>query len=244
MKTAALGTASLAFSGVEAFAADRMPVVVELFTSQGCSSCPPADLILGELCASKGVVAASFNVDYWDYIGWRDTLASPEFTRRQYDYARRLGKRQVYTPQMIVNGRHDVVGSRRREVLARVESEATRDPDTTVSMTIEEVGSELRIHIGDAPTDRLLQDATLWILMTTPKVVVRIERGENSGREITYHNVVRKIIPAGMWGGKAKDLTLPKSNLFVDGAEGCIAMLQVGGVGPVIAVATIGNVMG
>lgn len=226
--------AVVALNGAARSGETRSPVVVELFTSQGCSSCPPADELLGELSRRSGVLALSLNVDYWDYLGWRDTLGSPEHTKRQRDYAARRGDGQVYTPQMVINGRRHVVGSRRDQVYEAIGEEIGRDPDTTVAMSMAENGNELVIDIAGAPTDRLRQDSTIWLLMLEPQVDVVIERGENAGRTITYTNVPRKLMPAGMWQGDAVKLVLPKADLMGDAALACAAILQVGGTGPII----------
>ena len=225
---------AVALSGAGVAGEARSPVVVELFTSQGCSSCPPADALLGELAQRSGVIALSLNVDYWDYLGWRDTLGSPEHTKRQRDYAARRGDGQVYTPQMVINGRRHVVGSRREQVYDVIGEEVGRDPDTTVAMSMAEHGNELVIDIAGAPTDRLRQDSTVWLLMLQPQVDVVIERGENAGRTITYSNAVRKLMPAGMWHGDAVKLVLPKADLMGDAGVACAAVLQVGGTGPII----------
>lgn len=213
----------------------KMPVVVELFTSQGCSSCPPADKVLGELSGRDDVIAVSFNVDYWDYLGWRDTLGSPAHTKRQRLYAANRGTRQVYTPQMIINGHLDVVGSRRQQVHATIRKEAVKTAHVPVAITADK--ETINIDIGDSPSSDLAVKATLWILITTPTVAVPIKRGENHGRNITYHNVVRQLVPAGMWGGKAKKITLPKDGLNLTPHQDCVALLQIGTVGRVIGAA-------
>ena len=208
------------------------PVVVELFTSQGCSSCPPADKILGELASQPNVISLSFNVDYWDYLGWRDTLGSPKHSKRQRQYAANRGTRQIYTPQMIINGHLDVVGSRRGKVMAAVNKGQTSS--TRVPMKISETAGEIIINVADSPNTELAQKATVWVLVTSPKVSVPVERGENRGKKITYYNVVRQMVPAGMWDGKAIKITLPKDGLGMGGARDCIVLLQEGTVGKVI----------
>src|SRR5262245_58571636 len=123
-----------------AAAAVNRPVVVELFTSEGCSSCPPADAFLNELVGQPSLIALSFHVDYWDYLGWRDTLGLPESTKRQRDYALRRKDNRVYTPQIIVNGRKHVVGSRQSEVQAIIAEEQKRKPDDSIGMAIKAQG--------------------------------------------------------------------------------------------------------
>ena len=217
---------------MQAVAGDKAPVIVELFTSQGCSSCPPADKLLGELAKQPNIIPLTFNVDYWDYLGWRDTLGSNAHTKRQKQYAANRGTRQIYTPQMVVNGQIDVVGSRRRAVLDAIKTAAASGP--RVPMTISENDTEIIINVADSPTPALAKKATVWVMVTSPEVSVPVGRGENSGKKITYHNVVRQMVPAGMWDGKALRITLPKDGLGMKGSRDCIALLQQGNVGKVI----------
>jgi hypothetical protein len=228
--SAAGAALALAAPGLAAAA----PVVVELFTSQGCSSCPPADAFMRELKDRPGVIAVSYNVDYWDYLGWRDTLGSPVFSRRQRDYAARRGDGKVYTPQMVINGRRHEVGSRKDAIYQAITEEAGMPDSTTVAMRASETPSEVIIAVDGAPTDRLRQDSTVWVLVVAPSISVPITRGENAGNEFTYANVVRRIIPAGSWHGEAVTLKLPKADLMAEAGEFCVALLQVGGVGPII----------
>jgi len=230
---------SLSVGSTSVIAADKQPVVVELFTSQGCSSCPPADKILGELASQPNVISLSFNVDYWDYLGWRDTLGSSKHTKRQQQYAANRGTRQVYTPQMIINGHVDVVGSRRSKVLAAVNKALT--DNGRVPMEISETAGEITIDVADSPNSKLAAKSTVWVLVTSPKVSVPVERGENRGKKITYHNVVRQMVPAGMWDGKAIRITLPKDGLEMSKGRDCIVLLQEGTVGKVIGAARMSD---
>ena len=207
------------------------PVVVELFTSQGCSSCLPADALLAELGQRANVIALSLHVDYWDYLGWRDTLGSPDCAERQREYARRRGDGQVYTPQMIVNGRAEMLGSDRQRVLDAIAT--ARDHQASVPVAIESRERELVIEVAAAPTGHMVADATVWVIAVVPRVTIDIRRGENAGQTVTYTNVVRKIIPAGMWHGDKLDLSLPKEAIVGTGAT-CAALLQVDGTGPII----------
>jgi hypothetical protein len=227
------GAGVLASLAAPTLAGTGSPVVVELFTSQGCSSCPPADAFLHELRDRPGVIAVSYNVDYWDYLGWRDTLASPLFTRRQRDYATRRGDGKVYTPQMVINGRRHEVGSRKGAVYEAIAAEAAMPDFTSVAMRAGETANEVVIDVAGAPTDRVKQTSTVWVLVIAPQISVPITRGENAGNEIVYANVVRRIIPAGSWHGEAVTLKLPKADLMADSGEFCVALLQVGGVGPI-----------
>src|SRR5687768_16883892 len=157
-RRAALGLGAAALCGLSArarAAASLSPVLVELFTSQGCSSCPPADAFMGELVGRKNVIGLSLNVDYWDYIGWRDTLASPANSKRQRDYARKRGDNRIYTPQMVINGHRHAVGSDRKTVLSIIDEESRRTERSLVRMSLSSVGPEIAVTIGSAPNDIL-----------------------------------------------------------------------------------------
>jgi len=213
----------------EAAAGLPRPVVIELFTSQGCSSCPPADALIGELRTTPNIVALSYHVDYWDYLGWKDTLASAEFSQRQYDYARARRDMEVYTPQMIVEGRKHYVGSNRNVVLEAIRL-AQAEP-LGVSIKLSEQGSELAVEIGPSSP---APEATLWLMPIVPQVMMKIPKGENTGKEIAYYNVVRALVPAGMWNGEAKTLSLPKDAVLRPDCKGCVALLQPGKAGPIL----------
>lgn len=232
----ALGAgAGLALLPPAAKAAEPIDVVVELFSSQGCSSCPPGDRLLSELRGKPGVLALTFHVDYWDYLGWKDTLGAPDFSQRQYDYAKARGDMDVYTPQMIVNGMKQMVGSQRSEVFAVLEQ--SRIKAWPVPLHIADRGKELVIDAGAGSGE-----ATLWVMTILAHASVRIEKGEMAGREVSYTNVVRKLVPAGMWTGSAMKVSLPKDGLLTPDATGCVALLQQGKVGPVLGAAAWGRV--
>ncbi|MFW6077114.1 MAG: DUF1223 domain-containing protein [Hyphomicrobiales bacterium] len=228
---AALSGAAAASALAPAGAAPQQrPVVVELFTSQGCSASPPADALLAELGRRPGVVALSLNVDYWDYRGWRDTLGSADCAQRQRDYAAHRGDGRVYTPQAVINGRAEMLGSDRSGLLAAIDSERDRE---VVDVSLSSGAREVRVEVGDAPSQALRQDATIWVATLIPQAVVHIERGENAGRTVVYTNVVRKIVPAGMWHGGRTALTLPRPALMTEGTV-CVALLQADGTGPIL----------
>ncbi len=233
----AAGAASL---GLSAFpwpaAAARRPVVVELFTSQGCSSCPPADAFMGDLVKKEGVIAVSLNVDYWDYIGWRDTLASPKNTKRQRTYAAKRGDRRVYTPQMVINGRDHAVGSDRAAVLGLIERESRAADRHSVAVSMAEDGKEIVVAASPAPEDGLRQKSTLLMMTVTPEVAVAIERGENTGSTVTYFNVVRSMMPVGSWHGDAVEVRLAMDHL-TDGRDGCVCLLQANDSGHILGAA-------
>lgn len=220
-----------------AFAAVKRPVIVELFTSQGCSSCPPADAYLKTLKQEPGVLALSYHVDYWDYLGWRDTLGGAEFSERQYDYAEARGDRNVYTPQMIINGGAHFVGSQRGQVSSAIASARTEVATDWVDMEMSDNKTDVTITI---PVGKPVKEATLWLLAFAPSISVEIKKGENAGSTVEYHNVVRKMVPAGMWRGEAAKIVLPKGSVVPKGCKGWVAMLQDGKVGRVIGVAAGG----
>lgn len=222
-----------ALAALPARAGER-PVVVELFTSQGCSSCPPADAYLRDLAKRDGVIALSYNVDYWDYLGWKDTLASPAHTERQRAYARVLGLSGVYTPQIVVNGIAEGVGSRRSEIGSVIED--SEPLPVRISFTDKGDALTLDVGAGEAPA----KPATLWLVRYTREARVGIGRGENRGRTIAYAHVVRELTPVGMWDGKPVSLILPKSDLLTKGLEGCVALLQSGDGGPILGAAETG----
>lgn len=172
-------------------------VVVELYTSQGCSSCPPADKILKSLKSRPNVIALSLNVDYWDYLGWKDDLALPGNTARQRKYAKMMRSRHVYTPQLMVDGKIDVVGSRRSEVNSAVESLAN-DKDTA-HIEAQLVGDTVNVQVAPLATDA--QERVVWLVGFDASVVKKVGGGENRGRNIEYTNVVREWREVGRWDG-------------------------------------------
>jgi hypothetical protein len=182
-----------AFAALSARAAGASaagPVVVELFTSQGCSSCPPADRILSELARRPGVLALSHHVDYWDRLGWKDPYSSPEATKRQRDYARALGLRTIYTPQMVVDGRIDVVGND-PAAIARALARVQASPPVALSLT--RAGGELALR---GPAARLRRIDFLPEARAT-----RVLAGENKGRALAHANVVVRLGAPFDWPG-------------------------------------------
>jgi hypothetical protein len=226
---------ALPFFSVGAKAATA-PVLVELFTSQGCSSCPPADKLAAKLKSMPGVYVASLNVDYWDYLGWHDTLAKPEYTQRQMDYARDRGDNEVYTPQMVVNGAWRAVGSDQSAVETLIETARAKPLAADLSLAVDDM--EITITMGDGAA---ILEATLWLMAIAPHVEVKIDRGENTGSTIAYSNVVRNLVPAGMWNGKSNVIKLPRKGIFTADSKSCLAVLQRGKVGSVLGLASWGD---
>ena len=195
--------------------------VVELFTSQGCSSCPPADALWVELAKRPDLVALTFNVDYWDYLGWKDTLAHPSFTARQRAYALLRSDRQVYTPQAVVNGMKPCVGSDRAQVESLIAPAGGSSLPVEVSAVEREGSVTVEVAAGDGH-----KTADVWVLPVLRSHTVQIGRGENSGRTATYANVVRGLIRVGEWRGEPARFELPLATARGDG-DGYVVLLQV-----------------
>jgi hypothetical protein len=205
------------------------PTVIELFTSQGCNSCPPADRLLGKLSQRDDVLALTFNVDYWDYLGWKDTLASPANTERQQNYARALSSRRMYTPQMVIGGHLDAIGSDVPGVKRAIDQDRDRnDPKLDVHFTAKDNMTLVQI-IGAAYANK----ATIWLVRYSREVAVKIRRGENAGNELTYHNVVKDYKSLGLWRGHAMEIALDTKALG-DGADACAIIVQLDGHGPIV----------
>jgi hypothetical protein len=217
----------------------RAPAVVELFTSQGCSSCPAADEVLGELAGRSDIVALSLPVDYWDYLGWRDTLAEHAFTERQKAYAAARGDGQVYTPQVVVNGMVHAVGSRLTEIEAAVETSRQTLKAPVASLALKLEGEAIVIEVGAGQGGSTVSDGRILVAVTQRRVPVEITRGENRGKTIIYHNVVRKLAEVGRWTGAAQSVRLDKAELMPAGTDGCVAILQEGSAGPILAAAQL-----
>ena len=201
--------------------------VVELFTSQGCSSCPPADKILGELAKDPSIIALSMPIDYWDYLGWKDTLADARFSARQKAYSRMRGDREVYTPQAVVNGSTHVIGSD----LVGIESaiDTTRAAGVmSVPVTLTQSGRQITVSVAAAAQGPAIHHGEVWIGSISTSVPILIGRGENSGREVTYHNVVRNLLKVGDWNGTSGNWTVPLENISHDGVDAAVVFVQDG----------------
>ena len=209
--------------------AGRPKAVVELFTSQGCGFCPPADALLADLARSDDVVALAYHVDYWDYLGWRDTMASPENTARQQEYSRAFGTRSVFTPQAVVNGREEMNGAKRGKVEAALRrmadaGEGGRRHGMSVDVRLSYEGGTMVVETGAA--DRPVGNAQILVVYFEPATRVKIERGKNAGRELTYWNAVSGFHSAGMWHGEKTRIELPKNEIARKGAGGCAVLVQ------------------
>jgi hypothetical protein len=201
--------------------------VVELFTSQGCSSCPPADKLLGELAKDPSVIAMSMPIDYWDYLGWKDTLADARFSARQRAYSRMRGDREVYTPQAVINGSAHVVGSDRAGIEGAIDATQKTDGVMSVPVTMTKSGRQITVSVA-ASSKRPAMHGEVWLCSISKAVPISIERGENHGRELTYYNVVRNLVKVGDWDGSPGSWTLPLDSLEREGVDAAVAYVQDG----------------
>jgi hypothetical protein len=213
--------ALLAGGPVVAFA-QQPRAVVELFTSQGCSSCPAADKLLSDFAADGSIVALSLPIDYWDYLGWRDTLARPRHTARQRNYSAVRGDRQVYTPQMVINGSAQALGSDRNAIEAAI-ARTQHGARLPVSVAVTPNGSGLDVAVSDHAG---AGSGEVWLCGIAKAVQVTIGRGENRGHTFTYHNVVRRWIKLGEWGGVAKTWNVPRSDVEGDDIDTVAILVQ------------------
>ena len=210
------------------------PVVVELFTSQGCSSCPPAEAFLNELADEDGIIALELHVDYWDYIGWPDPFASPHITQRQRDYARELKLRYVYTPQMVIDGRHNVVGSHRQQVREAIGQATLRGKTLAVSFS-DKGGGMIIIPEGRPPAG----GATVWLAIYDGVHETDVERGENKGQKLKNRNVVRELEELAVWTGERLEIPVDLARVAALGRAGCAILVQQGRTGPIIGAAAM-----
>jgi len=199
--------------------------LIELFTSQGCSSCPAADKLLGELAADPSLVALSVPIDYWDYLGWKDTLASSAHSARQRAYAKVRGDREVYTPQIVVNGATHVLGSDHGAVERAITVTDRNTAVMSVPVVLALSANALNIDLS-ALKDR--GGGEVWLCPLTRAVGVEIGRGENRGRTVTYHNVVRRWLKLGDFAGTEAAWKVPLSDIMSDDIDAAAVMVQQG----------------
>lgn len=231
---------SLALAGTAAQAQTAAaPVVLELFTSQGCNSCPPADALMQDWLRQPGIIAISLHVDYWDYLGWKDTLGKKGHGVRQQDYARNSGKREVYTPQVVVNGKYMVVGSDRAAVERALEK-GRRMPSVAIQAEKAKATGNWQIKVPAMPGFE--GEAKLVLCRYDAQHEVAIERGENSGKTLNYLNVARSWGDLGRWKGQSASYDVPDLTGTDWTRQGAMVMLQIvtsEGVGPVLGAVDI-----
>jgi len=202
--------------------------VIELFTSQGCSSCPPADKLIAEYARDPSVIALSLAVDYWDYLGWKDTLALSGHTSRQRAYAKARGDREVYTPQAVVDGAVHALGSDKAAIEKAIRQTREHSSPLLLPVTIERTGDKLTVSVAASKDEKGQGD--VWLCPITRSVPVTISRGENSGHTLTYSNVVRRWIKLGEWTGKAQTFNVPLKDVQSGGIDSAAVIVQSGAV--------------
>ena len=207
--------------------------VLELFTSQGCDTCPPADQVLAQFAARPDIIAITLPVDIWDYLGWKDTLATDKNSERQKAYAKARGDGAIYTPQVVVNGMIGVNGSNPAAI-----DEALRGGRVPIRFWHER--NSIKIEAGDAPPGFTYKEATIWFAVVQKRAQVPVQRGDNEGKTLAYTNIVREMLPVGSWNGKALSLQLARTAVMRPETEAAIILLQEGKAGPIIGAAWTG----
>jgi len=239
---AASGSMAQTAPGAGAAAESRTPpspdsapkVVLELFTSQGCASCPPADELLSELAKDPEVLALTLAVDYWDYIGWKDTLAKHGHSVRQRAYAELRGDRMIYTPQIVVDGLVAAKGNSKDSIARALKKAHELGPVLTVPVSLALNGSELLVDLAamtGGPGTRAPVTADIWICPVSRSQSVAIGRGENAGKTVTYTNVVRGWIRVGPWTGDAQNYRVDLSRIAQEGVDQVVVLVQTGSPG-------------
>ncbi|MBN9459464.1 MAG: DUF1223 domain-containing protein [Bosea sp.] len=219
-----LAALALGVANGRAQAPARQPkALLELFTSQGCSSCPPADALVIELSKDPDLIALTLPVTYWDYLGWKDTLGKDSFAKRQKFYAKARGDGQVYTPQVVVNGTGHLVGSDKDEIEKTIQQLAPSG--FPVRVALREADGNLEIKL--APAGAAAEGAAgVWVLPTTHLASVPVTRGENQGKTLSYANVVRGMVRVGEWNGREATITAPLSATQAPEADGYVVIVQ------------------
>lgn len=223
-----LALALLYASGAPAMAQEKTTTVIELFTSQACATCPQADEALIHLSRQPGIIALTLPVDYWNYTGWRDTLALGEHTARQRRYADRSGKRSIFTPQFMVNGVHDVKGTSDKTLLDNMAYLPPHPSALSVPLSARLLDESIELTLPDTKLET--DTVEIWICPVSYLREVRVEGGDNNGQTLRYGNVVRGWIKAADWDGKAGPLLFPLANLKHDGADMVVVLVQSGDV--------------
>jgi hypothetical protein len=217
------------------------PVVVELFTSQGCSDCPAADRIVAELAKRKDVLALSLPITYWDMLGWKDTFATEANTFRQKSYAKTMHRSGIYTPQVVVDGKIDVVGNQRERVMGAIanrHAQIAAAAEQPVNLALNIAFGRVEITIPAAPRGKQKPLATIWVMRTLSNGTVNVQQGENKNHQLSYVNLVRELHRAGEWTGEAMKIDLPIAT-GKSQHDGLAVVLQNHDYGDVLAAAMI-----
>lgn len=203
---------------------DSTPVVVELYTSQGCSSCPPADRLMNVLSEYDAIISLTLPIDYWDRLGWPDSFADKEHTARQTEYAYRFKKR-MYTPQIVVNGAEHVAGNKRSEVLETI-IKAQQNSKLTVPVSLTESDGSIQIKIDSANTKTKVDAQIILAPYFSEDRIVEIQKGENRGENIAYSHIVRGLTKLGPYDGKQASISIPAESIWVEGVDACAVLVQ------------------
>jgi hypothetical protein len=237
----ALAAAETPEPAADAQRAANPHAVIEMFTAQGCSDCPAADALLKQYLERKNIVGLTLPVDYWDYLGWKDTLAGARNAERQREYAERFGIGTVYTPQAVVNGAAEVIGSSESEIDRAISATETALSSSRVPVHFWHYGNSVVIEAGSAAQDSEPKEATIWLAVVQKAVDVAVKSGENKGKTLTYYNVVRELTPVGVWNGRPTTIRLARADIMKPGMEDLIVLIQESGSGPIIGAARLGD---
>ena len=222
----ALAAIATALTAGQSAVAEPPRAVIELFTSQGCSSCPPADRLLGELAKDPSLVVMSLPIDYWDYIGWKDTLALAGHGSRQKAYSRMRGDHDVYTPQAVINGSVQALGSDRTAIERAITQSRSNAEALSLPLTLKIADGRLTVTAPAAKSE--VASGEVWLCPLTRSVTVAIGHGENSGHTFTYHNVVRRWVKLGTWNGQPATWSVAVADFKTDGVDAVAVVLQSG----------------
>lgn len=218
----------------QSVAAEGEPLtIVELYTSEGCSSCPPADAFMGVLKDVKGVLPLSFHVDYWDYLGWKDKFASPEYTQRQRSYASYFSRRSVYTPQAVIQGRYQTVGSSQWQIYRDIKKAKSR---RQIPLNLISTVSGGELSLPQMALEGYGGPANIVAVYYDNKHESTVLRGENAGEKLPTFNVVRNMVNLGVWRGQAQKINIDAATKY---AEDCVIILQSSATGRIIAAAKL-----
>jgi hypothetical protein len=214
--------------------------VIELFTSQGCSSCPPADALLKTLAKDPSIIALSLPVDYWNYLGWKDTFASPRNTERQRNYARARGDGSIYTPQAVVNGLIQVNGASKLQIDDAISETTKTAGPAQIPVRFWQERNTLNFALGQDAPSHAPREATIWLGVVQMSGTVQIKNGENAGKMLSYTNVVRELTPIGIWRGQPLRVQLPRAEMMQADVQKIVVLVQEGRSGPIIGATMAG----
>lgn len=208
--------------------------VIELFTSQGCAACPPADAVLKALATDPSLIALSLPVDYWNYLGWKDTFGSPRNSERQRNYARARGDGSIFTPQAVVNGVMPVNGSSRPSIEQALAMTSDKAGPQHIPVLFRQQSNTLNFSLGGEEPGHSRREATIWLGVVQSTGDVEIKEGENEGKKLTYTNIVRELTPIGIWKGQPMEIQLPRAALMQAEVQKIVVLLQEGRSGAII----------